>query len=182
MTFWTDERKLELVRLYDETHLSCAQIGVRLGCTRNAAIGKARRLGLEKAYPRKGGYPKGKPREGCLHNVKTILHKTTKTQATTSLPLPEIARNSARISGKSSPAPLPTAPLGSPDRPPNGLCQFPMGEVAKPGFAYCACPVGNRPHKTKALPVYCQGHAELCYQGKPYRKSGWQDWKRGRTI
>ena len=41
--FWTDERVEELKCLLKEG-LSCSQIGRKLGCTRNAVIGKAHRI------------------------------------------------------------------------------------------------------------------------------------------
>ncbi len=56
--FWTPERKAELRKLWDDG-LSTREIGRRMGITKNAAIGKAHRLGL-KARPnrvRKRGAP-----------------------------------------------------------------------------------------------------------------------------
>jgi GcrA cell cycle regulator len=43
--YWTDERVAELKRLH-EAGLSARQIGVRMGTTRNATIGKLKRLKL----------------------------------------------------------------------------------------------------------------------------------------
>ncbi len=42
---WTDELVAELSRLWNEGH-STAEIGRRLGVTKNAVVGKANRIGL----------------------------------------------------------------------------------------------------------------------------------------
>jgi GcrA cell cycle regulator len=47
---WTDER-CDLLRKLHAEGLSFSQIGGQLGCSRNAAIGKAQRIGLEKRGP-----------------------------------------------------------------------------------------------------------------------------------
>lgn len=51
MSFWNDERDAELRRLWDgdEGSLSFSDIAARLDCSRNAAIGRAHRLGLKRA-------------------------------------------------------------------------------------------------------------------------------------
>jgi hypothetical protein len=51
MTFWTDERIDELRALAGTGTLSAAKIAARLGCTRNAVLGKLLRLGVK--LPRK---------------------------------------------------------------------------------------------------------------------------------
>jgi hypothetical protein len=48
MRFWTDEKVAELQRLWCSTRMTALEIGAALGCGRNAVIGKAHRLGLEK--------------------------------------------------------------------------------------------------------------------------------------
>lgn len=45
MTFWNSDRVTALTRAWD-AGTSITQIGKLLGCTRNAVVGKAHRLGL----------------------------------------------------------------------------------------------------------------------------------------
>jgi GcrA cell cycle regulator len=47
---WNETNTAEFVRLYDEGHPHSV-IGAKLGCSRNASIGKAHRMGLEKRVP-----------------------------------------------------------------------------------------------------------------------------------
>ena len=49
--FWTDER-IAFLRKHWRV-LSCSQIGRELGCSKNAALGKAHRLGLANGVPYK---------------------------------------------------------------------------------------------------------------------------------
>lgn len=59
---WTPEITAALIALWDEG-LPTAEIGQRLGITKNAVIGKVHRLGLTKrASPIKGTVPGRKPR------------------------------------------------------------------------------------------------------------------------
>lgn len=50
--FWTPSRVRDLTRMWNAEGLSARKIADKLGCTRNAVIGKTRRLGLD---PRKEG-------------------------------------------------------------------------------------------------------------------------------
>lgn len=158
MTFWTDER-IEQLRVYVEAgELSFGMIGKRLCCTRNAAIGKSKRLGfrqMNSAWKKRRLY-KERPR------LVRVMPK----------PVPIVLPTE----------PLPLTPLGTSDHPAPDLCRFPYGEAGKPDFAFCARPVGNRPYRDDALPSYCAAHAELCYQGKGQSNSGWAEWKRRRQA
>lgn len=54
---WTPER-VDQLKIYFEAGLSCRDIAVNIGVSRNAVIGKAHRLGLEaRPSPVKGGEP-----------------------------------------------------------------------------------------------------------------------------
>jgi|SRR6185312_8750652 hypothetical protein len=46
--FWTDER-VDQLKTLSATGISYREIGAKIGCTRNAAIGKALRLGMSQA-------------------------------------------------------------------------------------------------------------------------------------
>lgn len=50
MSFWTDDRTEKLKTLWNEGP-SATEIGKKLGCTRNAVIGKAHRLNLPERKP-----------------------------------------------------------------------------------------------------------------------------------
>lgn len=44
--FWTPARIKKLKAMWPSAHLSCEDIAKKIGCTTNAAIGKAHRIGL----------------------------------------------------------------------------------------------------------------------------------------
>lgn len=66
---WTDELVDELTRLY-ATGISCADIGAQLGFSRNAIIGKSRRIDLPPPANRKVA----KPRERKVLTVEPAGH------------------------------------------------------------------------------------------------------------
>lgn len=53
--FWNDDRTAELRRLWRADKLSSKEIGAQLGCTGNAVIGKAWRLGLSENNRERAG-------------------------------------------------------------------------------------------------------------------------------
>lgn len=147
---WTDETIARLRAFWDEGH-STAEIGRRLGVSKNAIVGKAHRLALP-ARPspirREAGAPRA-PR-----------------------------RAAPRITGPTLPplaAPLPmvisAAPAGAPRPPPRSLprstavprfgnrlvaCCWPIGDPGTPSFRFCdAEAVSGKP--------YCTAHAQLAY-------------------
>ena len=56
--FWTDEKEKLLAKLWEQD-LSAREMAAQLGCTRNAVLGKANRLGLP--YKQKPNTAKHKP-------------------------------------------------------------------------------------------------------------------------
>ena len=48
MSFWTQDKIIRLTQLWSAGELSAAEIGRELGCGKNAVVGKAHRLGLQK--------------------------------------------------------------------------------------------------------------------------------------
>lgn len=57
-SFWTDEREAELRRLAEHKEYSGSELAERLGCSRNAIIGKCKRLGIELNPPRVSNKPR----------------------------------------------------------------------------------------------------------------------------
>ena len=72
-TDWTDDLIAELSALWDEGH-STAEIGRRLGVTKNAIVGKAHRLNLP-ARPSpviRGRTPRDRPKAGRMRRIQTL--------------------------------------------------------------------------------------------------------------
>ena len=146
---WTEEVIVRLRTLWSEGH-STAEIGRRLGVSKNAVVGKAHRLDLS-ARPspiRREGEPRRVPRPAP---VRRVIGPT----------LPSLAEPSAR------PAPEPPPQAAPEPRPvravsvarPSGrlvACCWPIGEPGTPSFHFC---------DADALPgkPYCADHAALAY-------------------
>lgn len=70
---WTDERIAKLRELWVDPHLSCAKIAHQIGgVTRNAVIGKAKRLGLG---PKPSDAPKGERLQHLPPKPKTTYKR-----------------------------------------------------------------------------------------------------------
>ena len=152
---WSETAVTRLRELWSEGH-STAEIGRRLGVSKNAVVGKAHRLDLSaRPSPIKGGAPIGsRPRQ-----AKAIP------KLTDMLPLPSCAPTPCEAA----------APLRREPRPPQAVaavvrnlavsrtetCCWPIGSPRHPGFLYCDMPalVGK---------PYCEDHANVAY--KPVRR------------
>ena len=140
-TTWTDTAISELRRLWDEGHVT-AEIGRRLGVTKNAVVGKAHRLELpHRPSPiRRGERPASEPapRPKAAPSV---------------LALPAAALQAAPVLPPPPPPPIAAAPArrGLPQP-----CCWPLGEPGRPGFRFCdAVADGGKP--------YCGEHRALAY-------------------
>ena len=151
---WTDDRILKLRLLWSEGH-STAEIGRRMGISKNAVVGKAHRLDLP-ARPspiRTGGSPRA-PR------------------APRRQPVPALADTMPLSSLRDADIPAPVvciAPAVKPARHVSAArrrigshpCCWPIGEPGTPAFRFCDDPA--------PLEVpYCEEHARLAY--KPRRQ------------
>jgi GcrA cell cycle regulator len=169
---WTDETIQRLRILWDEGH-STAEIGRRLGMSKNAVVGKAHRLDLP-ARPspiRRGGSGTPRPKRpsvrrppvagptlpplACLGEAETAALR--RRQAITRTP----AHPPFQASGRAPTGPIVTpAPRLQPVAPrPYGriiTCCWPIGEPGTPNFRFCDEP--SMPGKP-----YCEQHAELAY-------------------
>ena len=149
---WTDDTIARLRTLWDEGH-STAEIGRRMGTTKNAIVGKAHRLELpwrKSPIIRSGPSPSGRQPRAARPSLP---------------PLP---------SAPARPAPPPPAPPPAPPAPalpprrrygPSGQpCCWPLGEPGRPGFRFCD--EGTAPGKP-----YCPEHAGLAYLPRPARQA-----------
>ncbi len=137
---WSDDTIIRLRTLWDEGH-STAEIGRRMGVTKNAIVGKAHRLDLPgRPSPIRAG---GTPR----------LPRAPKT----TLP---VLTTAAAVPPRPAPVRVPAAPPPPPVRAYRGLsgqpCCWPMGEPGRPGFRFCEA--GTAPGKP-----YCPDHVKDAY-------------------
>lgn len=145
---WTDERVAILKRAF-ETGVSFSVIAGELGITRNAAIGKAHRLGLYREAPTQpGGRPKSeKPKR--VRERRITLVKPSK-------PLPP-AIQAPSISEPDDALPLHV----SLSELTESTCKWPFG-TATP-YTFCgAASLGGLP--------YCAAHSRIAYQPPSERK------------
>lgn len=155
---WTDDRLAELLRLNSDG-LSARQIADKMGgITRNAVIGKLRRMGVALKYATG-------PRDG--HKTESIAKLTAKRPPSENWRwsggglVTSVRRAKARAKivfcSTQSAAQFP------PDMPRISLldlkhndCRFPLGDPGDPNFGFCGQP------RTGVLP-YCEHHAKVCY-------------------
>ena len=135
-TTWTDTVISNLRRLWDEGHAT-AEIGRRLGVTKNAVIGKAHRLEL----PRR----------------PSPIQQNSQT-ARKSGPRPKVVPPAPPLPAapvQTVPAPLPT-PAAPSRKGASQPCCWPIGEPGRPGFRFCddAADEGK---------PYCAEHRALAY-------------------
>jgi len=158
---WTPEVVLSLRQLWDEGH-STAEIGRRLGVSKNAVVGKAHRLDLpSRPSPirREGGSTPRAPRRPPVPRLADIVPVTTAAVIPAGL-LPETCRfpqptapartkSVARDRATFSPSTL--GAIG------NNPCCWPIGEPGKGGFRFCdSLALIGKP--------YCLDHAQLAYR------------------
>ena len=151
---WAEETIIRLRALWDEGH-STAEIGRRLGVSKNAVVGKAHRLDLP-ARPspiRRDGASPSAPRRSTPRRV-----------AGPTLP-PLLSTGPVMLPTTLPSAPKPVAAPSPPPRPqiaaprPYGriiTCCWPIGEPGTSNFRFCDEPsVPGTP--------YCTDHAQLAY-------------------
>jgi GcrA cell cycle regulator len=146
---WTTEAIERLKALWAEGH-STAEIGRRMGISKNAVVGKAHRLSLP-ARPspiRRDAMPRPTPVPRAPRPVPAALPRLVATPAARpALPAPR--------------PPVPVAPVMRafpPARPRVGTrsCCWPIGEPGTAGFRFCeGDPMAGKP--------YCSEHAALAY-------------------
>ena len=164
---WADEVIIRLRELWDEGH-STAEIGRRLGVTKNAVVGKAHRLDLP-ARPspirREGERPPprpGPPRRlagPTLPPLSSTALGGTSRGVNLAGRIAAAATARASMAPRSAPAPArAVAPQPPPPRPYGRVitCCWPIGEPGTRSFRFCdAESVPGKP--------YCGEHAQLAY-------------------
>ena len=143
---WTTEVIQRLSILWAEGH-STAEIGRRMGFSKNAIVGKAHRLNLparpspiqkDKAQPR----PAKRPPCPKLPSLRCLAETSTAPPTARFVP----------------PAPKrPRQLCCPPPRIGTDRCCWPLGEPGEPGFRFCGdLAITNKP--------YCPEHARIAYQ------------------
>ena len=144
---WTDEAITRLHTLWDEGHAT-AEIGRRMGITKNAVVGKAHRLDLS---GRTSPILRNGPAQPRIPRAKGP------TLPTMGASKPASASATAATTPQPPAAPLRTvaATLAAPVRRLSGEpCCWPLGEPGTRGFRYCDA-------ATERGSPYCPEHADL---------------------
>lgn len=148
---WTDDTIRELRQLWSEGH-STAEIGRRLGITKNAVVGKAHRLDLPARPPpiRTGRAPRP-PRRQSVPRLADTVPLSCLVDASIQAPAERIPPTVAPVRRKAI----------APRRVGSHPCCWPIGEPGTPAFRFCDDPA--------PLDVpYCDQHALRAY--KPRRR------------
>jgi len=158
---WTPEVVLSLRQLWDEGH-STAEIGRRLGVSKNAVVGKAHRLDLpSRPSPirTEGGSTPRPPRRPPVPRLADFVPLATAGVVPARL-LSETCRFSQRTTpARANPMAQDRATFApsSPGAIGNDPCCWPIGEPGKGGFRFCdSLALIGKP--------YCGEHAQLAYR------------------
>ena len=138
---WTPER-VELLKSYFEAGLSCRDIAVNIGVSRNAVIGKLSRLNLTHATPDERRARRKKSTVPTAHKT-TAKQQLQLLQAVYEQPdgaMPIVSANSCSLLELSE-----------------QRCRWPISTPGADDFCFCGnTPLGGMP--------YCSGHSRLAYQ------------------
>jgi GcrA cell cycle regulator len=146
---WNDTIIAELRGLWAEG-LSTAEIGRRLGISKNAVVGKAHRLDLS---PRPSPIRRQERAPGAPAPAPRAVGPTLAPLPSRPAPAPIHATVAAPVL-----KPAPARRLAAVAAPPTRVsaCCWPIGEPGKPSFHFCN--TGSVPGKP-----YCEEHAAIAY-------------------
>ena len=150
---WNEEAIAQLRTLWAEGH-STAEIGRRMGISKNAVVGKAHRLGLI-ARPSPIRRDAAAGATARPPSARRVCGPTLPPLSGAAAPVPVLPAS------VSVPAPRPAAAPALqpvPSRPASRrmACCWPIGEPGTPGFHFCdAEALSGKP--------YCAAHAQLAY-------------------
>ena len=143
---WTEDAVACLRRLW-QAGRPTAEIGRRLGISKNAVIGKARRLHLQ-GRPN----PVGQPRSSQRQDRRPAQRREPARTHPADLNAGAAISAPARL----GPAPIDDLPRRARAPGPAPACCWPIGEPGRAGFRFCGEPASD--HKP-----YCPTHAGLAY-------------------
>jgi GcrA cell cycle regulator len=148
---WTAETIERLKALWAEGH-STAEIGRRMGISKNAVVGKAHRLNLPaRPSPIRREAVEGGARRPAPPRPARPAGMTPRTT------LPPVAPAAAVIaSPMPAPAPRPAVVTSFPRFGAARACCWPLGEPGQPGFRFCGS-------DSLAGKPYCAEHAAVAY-------------------
>ncbi len=156
---WGDDTVSRLRSLWEEGH-STSEIGRRLGVSKNAVIGKARRLKLSRRPSPIRPASSGGPRQSGRRRVPKLAEIAPLCRTA---PKPSPAAPARPPGPMSRSLPLPPMPAGqSRAKSPSlgrgtTLCCWPLGEPGTHTFRFCDAPA-------LARKPYCEEHCALAYQ------------------
>jgi GcrA cell cycle regulator len=153
MIDWTAELEAKVRALWDEGH-STAQIGLRMGFSKNAVVGKAHRLGLSRASP---------IRAPTMASVANAAHRRAR-QVPRLTEIAPISAVAPVATSSFAPTPAKVEPKPSPPLLTAGrrVCDWPnWGNTDRPTHDYCGLPVWRG--------SYCAAHHKRAYA--PYASS-----------
>lgn len=164
---WTDVQVARLKEMHQQG-LSATQIGVRLGTSRNAVIGKLHRLDLMRVRTPAKPKPPRQRQEPDLTAIpaavrlKPIEDNTVYAPKTTYRGGIREKLASAKRTQQADVQPIEPPPQPRGDKPglmqlKPGECKWPFGDPRHPDFHYCGQP------REEGRP-YCAGHARQAYE------------------
>lgn len=144
---WTAEAIERLRALWAEGH-STAEIGRRMGISKNAVVGKAHRLNLP-------ARPSPIRREAPGAATRTVA-RPPRPAVAPRMTLPQPASSPVVAPVAAAPAPRPVVLRPFPRFNAAKSCCWPIGEPGQPGFRFCTAEaMGGKP--------YCAEHAAVAY-------------------
>lgn len=149
---WNDETIDRIRALWSEGH-STAEIGRRMGISKNAVVGKAHRLNLP-ARPSPIRRGSGEKRAAPRSTIRRVTGPTL--PALQSVPRPTPTASVTLLPMQKSTPMLRTVQTHS--RPSGRIssCCWPLGEPGTPAFHFCGDP-------TMPAKPYCDQHVALAY-------------------
>lgn len=163
---WTDDRITQLRCLWTDG-VSTAEIGRRLGVSKNAIIGKAHRLDLPAREDPIRQATHAKPANiAPRQTIPKLSEIMTLTACVATPTVPEVPAKPAPtitrppVATRSVPAPAPAR--CQPMRIGTKICCWPIGDPTKTGFRFCEEPAAiGKP--------YCPEHVKDAYQPRQQR-------------
>jgi GcrA cell cycle regulator len=169
---WNDETIARLRTLWNEG-LSTAEIGRRMGVSKNAVVGKAHRLGLaarpspirrdasgsatpRPTAPRRIIGPTLPPLGAPLAHAEEVRVERPESHLAAKAPLGQRAPSRPVATGVSAPVAAPVRALSAPRTSRLAACCWPLGEPGTKSFRFCD-------EEALTGKPYCADHAQMAY-------------------